>query len=239
MARGGGSLEDLWAFNEEVVVRAAAASRIPLISAVGHETDTTLIDYASDRRAPTPTAAAEMAVPVRDELLAFVLDQARRVMVGITRLLQAHLDAVTGLARGLPQPAQLLETATQRLDDRAERLAAALPTLLARKEQQLAVLNATLQPRSLAQAVARHGQDVASLHERAGRMALRACEDRARRLETAGKLLESLSPVKVLERGFALVRDAEGRVVKRAAELQAGGAVTMLFADGERAASVS
>ncbi|KPF86140.1 exodeoxyribonuclease VII large subunit [alpha proteobacterium AAP38] len=122
VARGGGSLEDLMAFNEEIVVRAAAESRIPLISAVGHETDTTLIDFASDRRAPTPTAAAEMAVPVRADLLGQVLDDERRLHRAMTRTLDQRRTYVQGLARGLGDPHSLLEGLTQRLDDRAERL---------------------------------------------------------------------------------------------------------------------
>src|SRR5882762_11036596 len=109
VARGGGSLEDLMAFNEEIVVRAAAASAIPLISAVGHETDTTLIDYASDRRAPTPTAAAEIAVPVREELMLTLLDLDRRLTVALTRGLQARGDLLKNLARGLPHPRRSLD----------------------------------------------------------------------------------------------------------------------------------
>lgn len=126
VARGGGSLEDLMAFNEEIVVRAAAASQIPLISAVGHETDTTLIDFAADRRAPTPTAAAEMAVPVRSELLAQVLDDSRRLHGCMTRALELRRQHVAGLARGLGDPQALLEGLIQRLDDRAERLELAM-----------------------------------------------------------------------------------------------------------------
>ncbi len=126
VARGGGSLEDLWAFNEEVVVRAAAASRIPLISAVGHETDTTLIDFVSDRRAPTPTAAAEMAVPVREELLLALAQFSHRLQGGIIRGWQQRKERLEGLMRGLPKPVTLLEHASQRLDDWSERLHAAM-----------------------------------------------------------------------------------------------------------------
>src|SRR6267154_639775 len=134
VARGGGSLEDLMPFNEEIVVRAAAASAIPLISAVGHETDTTLIDHASDRRAPTPTAAAEMAVPVRIDLLAELGAKAGRLTGGLARLFADRREWLAGLSRGLPKPAQLLQTAAQRLDDWSERLTAALPALLTRKQ---------------------------------------------------------------------------------------------------------
>src|SRR5215469_5720721 len=122
VARGGGSLEDLWAFNEEIVVRAAAASTIPLIAAVGHETDWTLLDHASDRRAPTPTAAAEIAVPVRAELLADVMQDGARLARAMSRLFDQRRLHLAGLARGLPDPQDLLGAAAQRLDDRAERL---------------------------------------------------------------------------------------------------------------------
>src|SRR5437763_5778340 len=119
VARGGGSLEDLMPFNEEIVVRAAAASAIPLISAVGHETDTTLIDHASDRRAPTPTAAAEMAVPVRLDLVAELAAKASRLSAGLARHFSERRLQLSGLARGLPDPQDLIGAAGQRLDDRA------------------------------------------------------------------------------------------------------------------------
>ena len=138
VARGGGSLEDLWAFNEEIVVRAAAASTIPLISAVGHETDTTLIDFASDRRAPTPTAAAEMAVPVRADLIAQTLDFGKRTIACMNRVLREATLAVTGLARGLGDPLRLIEERQQRLDVSGERLALATRGLVERRGHALA-----------------------------------------------------------------------------------------------------
>jgi exodeoxyribonuclease VII large subunit len=133
VARGGGSLEDLMAFNEEIVLRAAAACRIPLISAVGHETDTTLIDFVSDRRAPTPTAAAEMAIPARSDLIADLAQKNSRLIGALNRLAQESRLRLTRAERGIPDLPALLGTARQRLDDRAERAILALPSLLARR----------------------------------------------------------------------------------------------------------
>jgi len=137
VARGGGSLEDLMAFNEEVVLRAASACRIPLISAVGHETDTTLIDFVADRRAPTPTAAAEIAVPARAELLADLAHRAARLDASLAHLAQSSRLRLDRAARLLPDLPGLLEGVRQRLDDRAHRLSLALPNLLATRRHAL------------------------------------------------------------------------------------------------------
>lgn len=151
VARGGGSLEDLWPFNEEIVVRAAAASAIPLISAVGHETDTTLIDFAADLRAPTPTGAAEKAVPVRLDLIARVAELGARLPRALAADIENRGRHLEALARGLPQPERLLGDATQRLDDRGERLEACAAARLDRTGERLAALGMRLRtPREVA-----------------------------------------------------------------------------------------
>src|SRR6185312_6955602 len=127
VARGGGSIEDLWSFNEEIVVRAVAASRIPVISGVGHETDTTLVDYAADHRAPTPSAAAEAAVPVRSELIAYVDDQGQRTRSVVRRMLGHDRDRLRAAAGELPRPLDLLNIARQRLDLASTNLSGSRP----------------------------------------------------------------------------------------------------------------
>ncbi|MCA8884083.1 MAG: exodeoxyribonuclease VII large subunit [Rhodobacteraceae bacterium] len=146
VARGGGSIEDLWGFNEEIVARAAAASDIPLISAVGHETDTTLIDYVADRRAPTPTAAAEMAVPVRADLMAWTGEQGARIAGAHARAMAQRGQRLRDLSRALPQPQELTRVAEQRLDTAAIRLPRALQARLDRQRARLGAAEGALRP---------------------------------------------------------------------------------------------
>src|SRR5438128_917974 len=166
VARGGGSLEDLMPFNEEIVVRAAVASAIPLISAVGHETDTTLIDHASDRRAPTPTAAAEMAVPVRLDLIAELGGKTSRLTGGLSRLLAERRLQLGGLARGLPDPQDLLGAAAQRLDDRSERLRLAVGARFTAARTRLDLAAAGLRPSVLAGDIARGRERLGDVERR-------------------------------------------------------------------------
>ena len=233
VARGGGSIEDLWAFNEEIVVRAAAASTIPLISAVGHETDTTLIDYASDKRAPTPTAAAEMAVPVRSELLLGIKQLDARLSTGAARMLAQRQDVVDGLSRGLPRPEQLLQTAAQRLDDWSERLLASLPANLQRKAQQLALLATHLRPQVLLGDVSKGQARLEELQLRMHNAWARGFSMRQDKLQHLLSLLESVNYTKVLERGFALVKDAGGKLVTSAKEAGEQKILSITFKDGE------
>lgn len=217
VARGGGSLEDLWAFNEEIVVRAAAASALPLISAVGHETDTTLIDYVSDKRAPTPTAAAEMAVPVRQELLAYVYDTQKRLLSAVQRSVEEKQQFLVALSRGLISPKQWLDTMTQRLDDWSERLQASYPALLQRKSVELQRRADRLRPQLVKQLLDRQSHQLDSL----------------------GKLLESYHYKKVLARGYAIVRSSSGEVVTQSKQLHPGDDMSVEWQDGKVAAVVS
>jgi exodeoxyribonuclease VII large subunit len=251
VARGGGSLEDLWAFNEEIVVRAAAASRIPLISAVGHETDTTLIDFAADVRAPTPTAAAEMAVPVRAELLADVLQDGARLARALQRLSEEARLRLEALARGLPRPAQLIAEKAQMLDGWIDRLLNARSGYFGRRREAVATLVAGLRtPKqqiesrnvALGHAIERLIAAMRGLHkDKAQRLALARLDPRRPmemlrrlkdRLEGLALLLDSLSYERVLARGFALVRDATGRAIVAAGAVSPGVALTIQFSDG-------
>ncbi len=253
VARGGGSLEDLMAFNDEVVVRAAANCTIPLISAVGHETDTTLIDFASDRRAPTPTAAAEMAIPARTELLAQLAQTQARLLGAAQRALNERRLVLTQVERRLPDLPALLRETRQRVDDRGERLRLALPNLLAARRATLDRLAARLphpRERLAAQraglALAESRLNAALAHTvtaqkgRAGRVRLSDAPLRAmlreatQRLQGLSARLESVSYERVLARGFALVSDSTGHAVTSAAQVETGAVLTLRFADGQR-----
>ena len=254
VARGGGSIEDLWGFNEEIVVRAAAASQIPLISAVGHETDRTLIDYASDYRAPTPTAAAERAVPVRAELLAQIEGQGARLTHGAAQTVALRRQRLNDLARALPRQEDLLATPRQQLDHLAERLPAALraatgskrlklsevsgslrPGLLRRmidsERRHLAERAARLRPRELKMLVARGQERLDHGLRRLSDLATRRESERAARLRSLDQLLQTLGYEATLKRGYAVVW-GDGRVVTTKDEAAAAKALEIQFADG-------
>ncbi|MEP0709204.1 MAG: exodeoxyribonuclease VII large subunit [Parvibaculum sp.] len=231
VARGGGSIEDLWSFNEEIVVRAAAESAIPLISAVGHETDTTLIDFASDRRAPTPTAAAEMAVPVRGDLVADVRDRATRLMRAEARLVERLRAELTGLARGLPKLTDLIALPRQRFDNAADRLGRALIRAAEVKGAAFHRIEGRLSDRPIRQRIATERKALPQLLERLGRAEKRGLADLGRRLDGQAKLLESYSYHGVLKRGYAVVRDEAGKPVRAAEGQKPGAALEIEFAD--------
>jgi exodeoxyribonuclease VII large subunit len=239
VARGGGSIEDLWSFNEEIVVRAVAQSRIPVISGVGHETDTTLVDYAADHRAPTPSAAAEAAVPVRAELIAHVDAQGQRTRSVIRRHLGHSRDRLRAAAGELPRPLDLMNLARQRLDLASAQLSASLRHLGQQKRLALATAGGRLSPNTLL-ADFRHAQARLSPCAERLRPALRrVIVQRGNALTSLGKLLESLSYKGVLERGFALVTDEQGHIVRSKDAVRPGQLLAVEVADGPFGAAVS
>ncbi|MBV6488860.1 MAG: exodeoxyribonuclease VII large subunit [Pseudorhodoplanes sp.] len=236
VARGGGSLEDLWCFNEEIVVRAAADSMIPLISAVGHETDITLIDFAADRRAPTPTAAAEMAVPVRADLIAQVAALAARHIACWQRGIDIRRKDLRALGRALPTPDRLFAVRRQTLDNLAERLPRALRANAHVHHQRLARLAGRLSTQVLRTRLSRNAEILAALAERSKRAMRVLLDRRADRVRSATQLLTAFSYRSVLARGFTLVRDAAGTPLHAAAAVSTGMRLDIEFADGHIAA---
>ncbi len=229
VARGGGSIEDLWSFNEEIVVRAVAESPIPVISAVGHETDTTLCDYAADRRAPTPTAAAEIAVPVLRELEATIDDLALRQRKCALRPVQLGRERLAARADRLPKLEQLLQPHAQRLDELGERLRRGLVDRAAKGREKLADLR--LSPAILRGALRDSRQRLASARLSPA-LVTRPIAERRERLAALERLRLQLDPKAPLKRGYALV-SAEGHpVVKSQAVAAAQPLLTLEFADG-------
>jgi exodeoxyribonuclease VII large subunit len=238
VARGGGSVEDLWAFNDEALVRAVAAADIPIISAVGHETDTTLIDFVSDRRAPTPTAAAEMATPVLAELRAGLSDLHARLHRGGGRVVEDRQGRVQSAGRSLARVPDLVEMAAQRFNLAAGRLSAGLQKNAAAHERDLVRISSRLSPGLLLRPQEVRRQRLDSLTARLAPAVMRQTERLAERLAAVEKLRQSLNPDRPLSRGFARVHRADGSLARQGAALEAGETVTLVFADAHRSAVV-
>jgi exodeoxyribonuclease VII large subunit len=233
VARGGGSLEDLWGFNDEGVVRAAAASAIPLISAVGHETDTTLIDFAADRRAPTPTGAAEMAVPVRTELLAALDGVARRHTGAVGRFIETRRRELRLATRSLPTAENVLAIPRRSLDEAASRLGRSLMANVLAHRAMLAKAAGRLSVRELRRILERHSERLTAFAARGTRAVTVASERQRKRIEALDQLLRSLSYTSVLARGFAVVRDAVDTPIASAAGISSGDTLNIELRDGQ------
>jgi exodeoxyribonuclease VII large subunit len=231
VARGGGSLEDLMAFNEENVVRAAAASDIPLISAVGHETDTTLIDYAADMRAPTPTGAAEMAVPVLDNLRAQIQDDDMRLRGTVKRMLDNHTKIIEQTTRILANPIRMIEPLEQRFDTVSDKLNTGFGRVIDRKDRALHGLSGRLQtPR----AVMSHAKTkLENIHNRLIYTGTKILPSKEDRLQSLSRMLETLSYKSVLNRGYAVLSDDKGQLLDTTDSITAANTITAKVKDGE------
>lgn len=214
VARGGGSLEDLWPFNEEVVIRAVFDSFIPIISAVGHETDTMLIDYVSDLRAPTPTGAAEFAVPVKSELTAGLSNLNARLLNGWSRFIEERRNKLEGLSRGIPNLEQIVNEIEQRLDDRIERLNNAFKNLLNGKQSQIE--RCSLRPYYIENILDKKSESLNNLSAR----------------------LNAVSVEAVLKRGFAWVKDDRKKTVYNVEEARTATTLEINFYDGTLSTSM-
>ncbi len=232
VARGGGSIEDLWGFNDEAVVRAIAGSSIPVISAVGHETDTTLADFAADRRAPTPTAAAEIAVPVLRDLALTLEEFGLRQRKSALRPVQLGRERLEARFARLPRPEALAAQAQQKLDDLGERLRRGLSDRARNAQDRLQADKARLSAPLLRSRIAQAKQrlDAARLNPA---IITRSIAQRRDQLAGLQRLAGQLHPERPLQRGYAMVLDQEGRPVTRAADARKQALLTLRFSDGE------
>jgi len=233
VARGGGSIEDLWGFNEESVVRAAAESEIPLISAVGHETDTTLIDFASDLRAPTPTAAAEYAVPVRADLMGWLSSMDERRVRSLSAGLEIKRQRLKDLSRGLPAPDELVAMSTQRLDSISERLPRALITVSNNKRTMLLQTSAGLRRSLLKNKLVDRSEAINRFVKSIQSNMKVIIQRNQSALESLERLRQTLGYEATLQRGYAVIRNENGGIVTSVKVADVSKSLEIEFQDGK------
>ena len=233
VARGGGSIEDLWGFNEESVVRAASESEIPLISAVGHETDTTLIDLASDLRAPTPTAAAEYAVPVRADLMGWLSSMEERRVRSLSSSLEIKRQRLKDLSRGLPAPADLVAMAAQRLDAVSDRLPRALSAVSNNKRTLLLQTSAGLRGRLLQNKLIDRAKEMNRFVKSIEANIRLIIQRNQSALDGLERIRKTLGYEATLRRGYTVVRNKDGKLITRLKEADVNKELEIEFYDGK------
>lgn len=233
VGRGGGSLEDLWPFNEEIVARAIFASQVPIISAVGHETDFTIADFVADLRAPTPSAAAEIVSPDAEQLLRHLRRAQLALEQAMQRVLQRKGQQLDWLGQRMVSPARRLELWQQRLEHLQQRLSATMIRDLTAQQHRLERLEARLQQRHPELAHRRLSEHLTLLDQRLNQAMERRLANHRQRLAQGAGLLQALSPLQTLERGYAIVRDARGGVVRSVTQATIGDTIDVHLSDGE------
>jgi len=238
VARGGGSIEDLWPFNEEIVIRAAAASMIPIISAVGHETDTTLIDFVADKRAPTPTAAAEMAVPVRKDLATTLGHYYNRQLSALRNLYRTQTNTLSQLNLRMMVAERLVNQHQQQLDGNWHRLKTSMESFLSRRSDNFIKTSAALSANRLQYQHSLSQNQLLTLNQRIQQYIERRIADESNSLELAEGLLQSYSPQGVMKRGFAMVKHND-KFISSVADLSPGLKIKITLHDGSVDADVT
>jgi exodeoxyribonuclease VII large subunit len=238
VARGGGSVEDLWPFNDETLARAVAASDIPIISAVGHETDTTLIDFVADRRAPTPTAAAEMATPVLLDLKAAIAERVGRLGRAGARLVEDRRNRLAAVARGLPRASELLGSSQQRLDSATMRLGSGLKANANAHERDLVKTGSRLRANLILTGMDSQSERLLRLTARNLPAIQRQIQRLSDRLTSLDLQRKALDPDRPLRSGFARIHAQDGKLVRSASQLVNGDQVKLVFSDASKSARI-
>ncbi|WP_394119819.1 exodeoxyribonuclease VII large subunit [Planococcus donghaensis] len=233
VGRGGGSIEDLWAFNEEAVARVIFDSRIPVISAIGHETDTTIADFVSDLRAPTPTAAAELAVPSQAELLERVTSYRSQMYRTVSGAVNQQKQALNRLTSSFPlaYPERLYRPFIERVERATDSLQRESLQQLNRSKERYRTLDQQLKSRVPLQRIRQSETDVAELARRLDYQMNQLLKNRSRQLSSAIRTLDALSPLKIMDRGYSIPY-IEGAVVKSVSQVKVGDRLTMAMQDG-------